>query len=122
MQGYIFLLFSIAFEVFGSAMLKLSAGFTAFIPSLLLVISYGISFVLFVFALKTISLSIGYSIWAGIGTAATGIVGMIFFNEVLSTVNKLGLLIIILGVIIMNLDKKEDGLGDISSRSEERRV
>ena len=115
MQGYIFLLFSIAFEVFGSAMLKLSAGFTAFIPSLLLVISYGISFVLFVFALKTISLSIGYSIWAGIGTAATGIVGMIFFNEVLSTVNKLGLLIIILGVIIMNLDKKEDGLGDISS-------
>lgn len=108
MKGYLYLSFSIIFEVFGSAMLKLSEGFTVFLPSLLLIIAYGISFTFFVFALKTISLSVGYSVWAGIGTAATGVIGVLFFSEVLSLTNKLGLLIIILGVIIMNMDNKEE--------------
>lgn len=115
MKGYIFLAFSIIFEVFGSAMLKLSEGFTIFLPSLLLIIAYGTSFTFFVFALKTISLSVGYSVWSGIGTAATGIIGVMFFGEVLTTINKIGLFVIIIGVVIMNIDKQEDDMIESSA-------
>lgn len=115
MKGYLFLLLSIIFEVFGSAMLKLSEGFTVFVPSLLLIVAYGISFTFFVFALKTISLSVGYSIWAGVGTAATGLVGVLFFSEVLTLINKIGLLVIVLGVVIMNMDHKDDEISEVSS-------
>lgn len=105
MKGYMFLFISILFEIIGSSMLKLSAGFTNVIPSLIVVVSYGLSFTIFIFALKTISLSMGYSIWAGLGTAGTGLIGVIFFNEVLSGINILGLLVIIGGVVIMNMAK-----------------
>lgn len=107
MKGYIYLLVSILLEIIGSACLKLSEGFTVLIPSIALIIFYGLSFVIFVFALKTISLSVGYSIWAGLGTAGAALVGLLIFNESLSTINLFGLVIIIVGVFIMNADQPE---------------
>lgn len=103
MRGYIFLFVSILFEIAGSALLKLSNGFTNIIPILFLILFYGLSFTALIFALKTISLSIGYSIWAGLGTAGTALVGVFLFNEVLTGINILGLIVIISGVVIMNV-------------------
>src|SRR5690625_930161 len=108
MQGYIYLFISILFEVIGSAFLKLSEGFTKLTPSLLLVLFYMLSFVLFILALKTVSLSVGYSIWAGLGTAGAALVGMFLFNETLSGLNIFGLIVIISGVIIMNGSKQPE--------------
>ncbi|NMA69473.1 MAG: multidrug efflux SMR transporter [Desulfitobacterium sp.] len=108
MQGYMYLLGAILFEIAGTSMLKLSAGFTNLIPSIAVVIFFGISFTLFVYALKTVPLSLGYSIWSGLGTAGIGLIGVMFFNEVLSGVNILGLIIIILGIVIMNMGNKPD--------------
>lgn len=104
MRGAIFLFISIVFEVFGTACLKLSNGFTNLLPSLLLIVFYGISFTAFVFALKTISLSVGYSVWSGLGTAGAALLGVLMFNEVISGLNMLGLLIIIVGIVFMNMD------------------
>lgn len=108
MNGYIYLFISIFFEIIGSSMLKLSDGFTNLAPSIFVIVSYGLSFTLMVFALKTISLSTGYSIWAGLGTAGTGLAGVMIFDEVLSGINIIGLIIIITGVIIMNLANKPE--------------
>ncbi|WP_371327374.1 multidrug efflux SMR transporter [Nosocomiicoccus sp. HMSC059G07] len=91
-------------------MLKLSDGFTNLIPSIALVIGFGISFTLLIISLKFIPLSVAYSIWAGLGTAGTALVGMFLFNEILSGLNVFGLMIIIVGVVIMNLEKKSDNL------------
>lgn len=108
MQGYLFLLISILFEVIGSACLKLSDGFTNMLPTVLLLIFYGFSFVFIVLALKTVSLSVGYSIWAGLGTAGAALVGVLLFNEYISTLNITGLIIIIVGVVMMNMDQKDE--------------
>lgn len=105
MRGYIYLFMSILFEIVGSACLKLSDGFTNIVPSMLLIVFYGASFTFIIFALKTISLSIGYSIWAGLGTAGAALLGVLLFNEVISIVNIVGLLLIIGGVVLMNLDQ-----------------
>lgn len=103
MKGYIYLFISILFEVVGSSFLKLSDGFTKIAPSLLLIVFYALSFLFIVLALKTVSLSVGYSIWAGLGTAGAALVGVFFFNEMISSINVFGLFLIIIGVVIMNL-------------------
>src|SRR5690625_1122421 len=108
MRGYIYLFVSILFEVTGSAFLKLSGGFTKLVPSLLLVLFYALSFVFIIFALKTVSLSVGYSMWAGLGTAGAALVGMFVFKEMLSAINVIGLFILITGVVIMNMDTKSE--------------
>ncbi|MEW8965121.1 SMR family transporter [Staphylococcus arlettae] len=42
--------------------------------------------------------------WAALGTAGTTLIGALFFNEILSVVNVIGIVVVITGVIIMNLD------------------
>lgn len=116
MRGYIFLIVSILFEIIGSACLKLSEGFTNLVPSLLLILFYGLSFTFIIFALKTISLSVGYSIWAGLGTAGAAIVGVFLFQETLSGINFVGLLVIISGVILMNMKTKHNNTKETYSK------
>lgn len=108
MKGYIYLLGAIFSEIIGTSMLKLSNGFTILGPSIAVVIFFGLSFTFLVYALKSVPLSLGYSIWSGLGTAGIGLIGVIFFNEVLSGLNILGLIIIILGIVIMNMANKTD--------------
>lgn len=116
MRGYVYLIVSILFEIVGSACLKLSAGFTNVIPSLLLILFYGLSFTFIIFALKTISLSVGYSIWAGLGTAGAAIVGVFLFKETLSGINFVGLVVIIAGVILMNIKTKSNNTKESYSK------
>lgn len=104
MKGYFFLISAILFEIIGTSLLKLSNGFSSLIPSIGVIVSFGLSFLLLVVALKTIPLSFAYSIWAGLGTAGAGLIGILFFNEMLSKINIIGLFIIILGVVIMNIN------------------
>lgn len=103
MKYYLYLLAAIIFEVIGTTMLKLSQGFNHLMPTIGVIIGFGLSFTLIIFALKAIPLSLAYSIWAGLGTAGTGVVGVMVFNEALSGLNIVGLIIIIIGVVIMNL-------------------
>lgn len=107
MRAILFLMGAIAFEVTGTTMLNLSDGFTNIVPTVIMFICFGLSFTSLIGALKTIPLSIAYSVWAGIGTAGAGIIGVFLFNEQLSAVNIIGLCVIILGVIIMNISKKD---------------
>ncbi|MHA6252558.1 DMT family transporter [Oceanobacillus sp. CAU 1775] len=115
MNGFVYLFGAIVFEIIGTTMLKLSDGFTVLLPSIAVAVFFGLSFYLFVFALKTIPLSLGYSIWSGLGTAGAALIGVLLFNEVLSGVNLIGLLIIIIGVIVMNLHKKPDTTSESTS-------
>lgn len=107
MKAYLLLLCSIGFEVLGTSMLKLSEGFTNLVPSVVLLVSFTSSFTLMGLVLKTLPLSIAYSIWAGLGTVATGLIGVFVYGEVLSTLNGIGLLLIVFGIIVMNQNRKE---------------
>lgn len=108
MKGYFYLMYAIVFEVIGTTMLKLSDGFSNLAPSIGVIAGFGISFTFMIFALQMIPLSLAYSIWAGLGTAGTGIISVVVFNEVLSTLNIIGLTIIITGVVIMNMSNNRE--------------
>ncbi len=103
MKEYFYLMCAIVFEVIGTTMLKLSDGFSNLAPSIGVIVGFGISFTFMMFALQMIPLSLAYSIWAGLGTAGTGLISVIVFSEFLSGINIIGLIIIITGVVIMNL-------------------
>lgn len=106
MKYYLYLLGAIFFGMIGSSMLKLSDGFSNLVPSIGVVVFFGITFTLFVHALKGVPLSIGYSIWSALGTAGAGLIGVLFFNEILSGINIVGLFVIIAGSVLMNIGIK----------------
>ncbi len=60
---------------------------------------------LFIFSLTIQSLAIGtaYAIWAGLGTALTAIIGVVFYQELFNVKKLMGILFIIVGVVLLNL-------------------
>lgn len=100
---WLFLLFTILFEVAGTTSLKLSQGFTRLLPSILVVVCYGVSFYLLSLTLKKIDVSVAYAIWSGLGTALVTIVGILWFKEPLTAIKIISIALIIFGVIGLNI-------------------
>ncbi|KIL18135.1 hypothetical protein B4129_1192 [Bacillus safensis] len=107
MKGILYLTGAILTEVFGSTMLKLSQGFSQLLPSIGVLIGFGCAFTFLSLALKTLELSSAYATWSGVGTALTALVGLVLFNETISTKGFIGLALVICGVIVLNQSKKQ---------------
>jgi len=90
---------AILMEVCGTTSMKLSAGFTRLIPSMLIFIFYGLAFTMLTLALKKLDVSIAYAVWSGLGTALIAIIGFVVFREPITLVKVISLTLIILGVI-----------------------
>ena len=103
MQSWLYLTGAIILEVAGTSCMKLSEGFSKLIPSVLIFVFYGLSFVGLTIALKKIDVSIAYAVWAGIGTALIAVIGILYFKEPLTLVKVLSIFLIIIGVIGLNL-------------------
>ncbi len=107
MIAWLLLLFAIAMEVSGTTCMKLSQGFTQLWPTVLVFVFYGFSFTASTFALKTIDVSIAYAVWMALGTTIIAIIGLVWFNESLSPLKVLALLMIITGVVLLNLSSSQ---------------
>ena len=83
--------------------MKLSEGFTRFVPSVLIFVFYSASFVALTFALKKIELSIVYAIWSGVGTALITAIGILYFREVITALKLISIIFIIIGVVGLSL-------------------
>jgi len=103
LNSYILLIFAILSEVFGSSLLKATDGFKKLLPSLGVMLGYGLSFYALSLSLTTLPLGLAYAIWAGVGTALTALVGIIFYKESIDKQKILGFLLIIGGVILLNM-------------------
>lgn len=101
--AWLWLFIAIIFEVAGTTSLKISAGLSRLFPSILVFIFYSISFATLSFALKNLEISLAYAIWAGLGTALIALIGVGYFNESLSILKVISIILIILGVIGLNL-------------------
>ena len=98
------LLGAIATEVAATTALKLSDGLTRVVPSVVVAVGYVASFVLLAQALKLqMQVSVAYAIWAGVGTAAIAVIGMLMLNEPLTALKAAGIVLIIGGTVILNL-------------------
>ena len=100
------LFFAILSEVIATTALKLSNGFTRLIPSIIVVVGYGLSFYLLSISLKVIPIGLAYAIWSGVGIVLTVIAGMLIWRETLDWARVIGIILIIFGILVINLFSK----------------
>jgi len=103
MLFWIYLLIAILTEVVGTTMMKVSQGLTRLVPSVLMFVLYGISFVFMALALKKIEVSTAYAIWSGLGTALIAAIGIYWFHESINLPKLAGMVLVIAGVVLLNL-------------------
>jgi small multidrug resistance pump len=109
MNPYVLLFSAIAAEVIGTTALRLSEGFTKLLPSVVVVVGYGLAFYLLSLTLKELNIGVAYAIWAGVGTAVTALIGVVLFKEQLNLLSIVGIGMIIGGVVLLNLFSKAHG-------------
>jgi small multidrug resistance pump len=97
---------AIVAELGATTALKFSNGFSKLVPSMLVVIGYGLSFYLLAQVLKTQEVGIVYAIWSGAGLAIIALIGIIFLGESASIQKFAGLASILGGVILLNLSTR----------------
>lgn len=100
---WILLFGAIAFEVAGTVCMKLSDGFRNPLPSVLIFVFYAAAFGCLTLTLKRMDLSLAYAIWAGVGTALTVTIGVLWFQEAMTTLKLASAALVIAGVVGMNL-------------------
>ena len=102
-MGWFLLAMAIVLEVAGTTCMQLSGGFKELVPSVLVFVFYGFSFTAFIYALKTIDLSITYAIWAGLGLALIAAIGVLYFKEPMTVQRMVFMGLILIGVIGLSL-------------------
>jgi small multidrug resistance pump len=101
---YLLLGLAIVCEVTGTLALKASDGFSRLAPSLVVVVGYGLSFVLLALVLKSgIPVAVAYTIWSAIGVALIAVLGRIVFGEELATLQVVGIVLVVGGVAAIQL-------------------
>ncbi len=103
---YVHLLVAIVFEVIATSALKAANGFTVLIPSVMVVVGYGLAFYFLGLTLKVMPVGVTYAIWAGLGVVLVTVVGAVSYRQVPDGFAMLGIGLIMAGVIIINLLSK----------------
>ncbi len=102
--AWLFLTGSILTEVLGMIALRYSNGFSQPVPTVLAIISILTSLWLISLSLKQLELGITYAIWAAASTAIVAIIGIGFYQESVSAFKITGLVFIVIGVVLLNLN------------------
>ena len=86
------------FEIVWAIGLKYSEGFTRLWPSVVTLVSLGVSMVLLGVSVRVLPLGTAYAVWTGIGAVGAAIVGMVLFREP-ATVGRIVCLALVIGGI-----------------------
>ena len=104
MAAYLLLALAIVAEVSGTVSLKLTEGFTKPLPSIVVVVGYGVAFTALALVLKLgMPIGVAYAIWAAAGVALVAIIGVVFFGDKMTLAMIGGLALIIGGVVLLEL-------------------
>lgn len=101
-MAYLFLLLAIAFEVAGTTSLRLAIEDRRWYGGV--AAGYVVAFSMLALALAGgIPLGVAYGIWAAAGVAVTAIISRFLFEEPLTWLMSLGIVIIVGGVLLIEL-------------------
>jgi small multidrug resistance pump len=102
-MSWVLLIGAICMEVCGTTCMKLSVGFTRWIPSVLIFVFYALAFILMTYAIKKLDLSLTYAIWSGVGTFLIALIGLFWFKEPFTLLKAVSMGLVIAGVVGLNL-------------------
>ncbi|TXL75973.1 QacE family quaternary ammonium compound efflux SMR transporter [Vineibacter terrae] len=105
-MSYVYLGIAIVSEVIATSALKASEEFSRLVPSIIVVVGYGVAFYFLSLTLRTIPVGIAYAIWSGVGIVLIALVGLLWFRQALDLPAIIGMALIIAGVVVVNLFSK----------------
>ena len=94
---------AIVAEVIATSALQASQGFSRLVPSLIVVVGYGLAFWLLALTLRSLPVGVAYAVWSGLGTVLIAVVGWLAFGQRLDAWAVLGMALILAGVLVLNL-------------------
>lgn len=103
---FVYLVLAIMAEVIATSALKASLGFTRPLPSMIVVVGYGVAFYLLSLVLKTLPVGVAYAIWAGLGIVLVTLVGIVVFGEKPDLPAVVGISLIVAGVVMLQVFSK----------------
>lgn len=106
MNAWLLLAGAIAAEVVATSSLKLAAGFTRPLPSLVVVAGYVLAFWLLSQVVQRLDLGVVYAIWCGVGMAVVAVVGVLLYGEGMPPLKLAGIVAIIIGTVLLSLASK----------------
>ena len=107
-MNHLYLIAAICAEVAGTTALKASEGFTRLVPSLIVMLAYGVAFFL-ALTLRTIPVGVAYAIWSGCGIVLISAIGWVFYRQTLDWPAIAGITLILAGVVLINLFSETAG-------------
>ncbi|MEU5869057.1 MULTISPECIES: multidrug efflux SMR transporter [unclassified Nonomuraea] len=102
-MAWIYLLVAAVFEVVFALATNATEGFTQLWPSLLTAAAASGGIFFLSLALKTLDVGVGYTVWTGIGSVGTVLLGSVIFGEELTVWKALAFVLIIGGVLGLKL-------------------
>ncbi|MDQ7000822.1 MAG: multidrug efflux SMR transporter [Mariprofundus sp.] len=105
-MAYLYLAIAIIAEVAATSALKASSEFTRLLPSLIVVIGYGVAFYFMTLVLRTIPIGITYAVWSGVGIVLVAVVGAFLYKQVPDIPAIIGMGLIIAGVVVIHVFSK----------------
>lgn len=100
---YLYLSIAIVAELIATTALKLSDSFSKPLPTVVMVVGYGIAFFFLSLTLRVLPTGIAYAIWSGVGVVLIALIGWLYMGQALNVPTVAGLALIVVGVIVVNL-------------------
>ncbi|HWR16598.1 MAG TPA: multidrug efflux SMR transporter [Terriglobales bacterium] len=102
-MAWVFLCLAIILDVTGTVFLKISDGLSRLVPTVMMLLCYGVSFIPLALAARELPVSLAYAVWSALGTALVFAIGMLWFHEPANTMKVSGIALIIVGIVVLNL-------------------
>lgn len=90
-------------EIVFALSLKFNEGFTRLIPSVITLLSGGLSLFLLMTAIKLLPVGTAYAVWTGMGAVGVAILGIVLFKESAEPYRLVSISLVIVGIIGLKL-------------------
>ena len=98
-KAWVLLLLAAALEIVFALSTGATEAFTVLWPSVIAIVGVAASIYFLTQALKTLDVGVGYTVWTGIGSVGTVLLGAVIFDESLSLA-KIACFVLIIGGVI----------------------
>jgi len=104
-MAWVILIISGMLEAGWALSLKASEGFSRLWPSVTFVVLLALSMGGLAIALRTLPVGVAYAVWTGVGPSLPAIVAVPLFDEPMSVLKIVSLVLIVAGIVGLNLSE-----------------
>ena len=102
-KSYVYLAIAIVAEVVATSALKASDNFSKWIPSIIVIVGYGVAFNYLSLVVRELPVGMTYAIWSGAGIVLVTLVSIVLYRQTPDLAAWAGIGLIIAGIVILNV-------------------